>query len=558
MKSNKTYDVVIVGAGAGGGAAAWALTRKGMRVLVLEAGPRFDPSKDYRLESADWEGHPFPEKPSSQGRYSFARLQRLHSKWRDLHSWNHIHGQLSRESRRLPGKYHHVRGVGGSTLHFTGEAHRLHPQAMQMRTRFGKAADWPVRYQELERYYQQAEYLIGVAGANQDRHRPRSKPYPLPPHKMSFASSKVKAACTQVGLNWQENPLAILSRPYDGRRSCNYCGNCARGCPRSDKGSVDITFMRHAMASGYCTLLSECTVTEVIAGDHDRIAGVNYIDSNGDAHQAQGRIYMLACGAIETPRLLLLSTSTHASEGVANETGQVGRHFMETLAWVSHALHDQQLGSHRGVPSDGVCWDFNAPDAIPGVIGGCRFSLGMAESELIGPISYAQRVVAGWGRQHKQQMREQFGRVLSIGAIGECLPNGGSYIDLDSARNDQFGRPIARIHSYLPDEALYRLRFMANKCREILKASGIEKIFEEAGTYDHFSSTHVFGTCRMGLDPKNSVVDADCRSHRWKNLYIVDASVFPSSGGGESPSLTINALALKSAERVRDVLIRRE
>jgi choline dehydrogenase-like flavoprotein len=325
-----------------------------------------------------------------------------------------------------------------------------------------------------------------------------------------------------------------------------------------DKGSVDVTFIRQALASGHCTVKPECQVTQVEAGPSDRVARIHYVDSQG-AHQAvSGQAVIVACGAIETPRLLLASANRHAPEGVGNESGQVGRHFMETLAWTSMGLHREPLDSFRGLPSDSVCWDFNAPDAIPDVIGGCCFSPATAEANLLGPINYAQRVVPGWGRTHKAEMQRLFGRALAIKAMGEFLPNAGSYIDLDPQERDAFGAPLARIHSELSAMEIRRLAFMAKTTREILLASGVEKIFEESGAYDFFSSTHVFGSCRMGNDPRQSVVDRHGRSHRWRNLFIADASVFPSSGGGEGPSLTIEALALRTAARMRELVNKRE
>ena len=166
-------------------------------------------------------------------------------------------------------------------------------------------------------------------------------------------------------------------------------------------------------------------------------------------------------------------------------------------------------------------------------------------------------MVSGWGAGHKQAMREQFGRVLTIGSIGECLPNPGTYIGLDASRRDELGLLLARIHSHLGDDAVARLSFMRTQCCEILAASGADEVFEEAGTYDVFNSSHVFGSCRMGTEPRSSVVDPQCRSHRWRNLYLSDASVFPSSGGGESPSLTIQALAIRTARHLREQLLQR-
>jgi choline dehydrogenase-like flavoprotein len=316
--------------------------------------------------------------------------------------------------------------------------------------------------------------------------------------------------------------------------------------------------VRQAVATGRCSIKPLCQVTQIEAGSDDRVAAVVYRDATGSTHRVSAKAVVVACGAVETPRLLLLSKSRHAPDGLANETGLVGKNFMETLFWASSGLHPGPLGSHRGLPSDSICWDFNAPDAIPGVIGGCRFYPNVAEADLVGPINYAARAVPGWGRSHKKAMREVFGNALSVGAIGESLPNPGSYVDLDPEARDANGLPLARIHSLLPELELRRLDFMAKKSREILKASGVEQLFEEYGTYDTFSATHVFGTCRMGRDPSASVVDSNGRSHRWRNLFVSDASVFPSSGGGESPSLTIEALAIRSADHLFELMKRRE
>ena len=192
------------------------------------------------------------------------------------------------------------------------------------------------------------------------------------------------------------------------------------------------------------------------------------------------------------------------------------------------------------------------------MIGGCRFATGTAEADLVGPIAYANRVIGGWGRAREMRMRKAFGRALSISAMGECLANVGSYIDLDPQAKDALGQPKARIHSHLDEAEIKRIAFMAKTAREILKASGVASLFEEYGAYDAFNATHVLGTCRMGADPATSVVDPFCRSHRWRNLYVIDASLFPSSGGGEGPSLTIQALAIRAAEHIAARQQRRE
>ncbi len=554
---DSAYDAIVIGSGAGGGASAWALADKGLKVLLLEAGPAYDPSRDYRLNTPGWERSGFPHKVPTQGRQTFALLQRLEERWSRLRSWNHLSGRYNPGDTRVAWGYHHVVGLGGSTLHFTGEAHRLHPQAMRMQSRFGAAADWPLDYAELEPDYCRVERTIGVAGPAAAGARWRSEPHPLPAHALSYAGKHLETGCRKLGLSWEQNSLAILSRPRDGRPGCNYCANCNRGCPRRDKGSADVTLIAKARATGRCTIRTGCQVVRLEPGRNDRIRGVHYTDAQGRVRFEPARAVIVACGAVETPRLLLASESSAAPHGLANESGQVGRNFMETLAWVVSGLHPQPLGSHRGVPADGICWDYNAPDAIEGVIGGCRFSHATAEAEFTGPLSYARRVVGGWGRTHQERMVSTFGRVLSVGAMGEFLPNPGTYVDLDPTARDPQGIPRARIHSHVEEGDLARLAFMAGRAQEILRAAGVNEIFEAYGTYDGFNSTHVFGTCRMGGNPESSVVDSRCRSHRWRNLWITDASVFPSSGGGEAPSLTIAALAVRAAGAVAGSMLGR-
>lgn len=546
------FDVVIIGSGAGGGASAWGLARYGFKVLLLEAGPAYSPS-EYNIDRTDWEQTNFPDKAKHKGLYTFGVMQKLRPELKKLQSWNHIEGYTNNSGSRAAGVYHHMRGIGGSTLVFSGEAHRLHPDAMNMRTRFGFSADWPLSYSELEPYYCQVERLIGVAGPSDDTVRFRSEPYPLPSHRLSYASTKISEGCTKLGLNLTPNPVAILSRPYDGRPECNYCAQCGRGCPRTDKGSVDVTFIRHAVETGHCTVRAECRVTGFEPETSDRIKKVEYLDSAGKAHAVSGRVIIVSCGAIETPRLLLASRHRLSPEGIGNESGEVGKNFMETLYWLSSGIHDEPLGSFRGIPVDSTCWDFNAPDSIPGVAGGCRFSPAVAEADLAGPINYANRVISGWGKRHKEAMRNTFGRVLVIIAMGESLPNRKSYIDLDPHKKDTAGIRVARINTFIEDMDIRRLEFMSKMSRKILFAAGVKKIFEEFSAYDKFSSTHVFGTCRMGSNPEQSVVNRYCRSHRWQNLFIVDSSVFPSSGGGESPSLTIEALAIRTADYINSL-----
>jgi choline dehydrogenase-like flavoprotein len=545
---HEDYDVVIVGAGAGGGAMAWALAQEKIKVLVLDAGPAYTPEVDFKLTTQNWEDS-FPYKYKSPA-VQFASHQPLKKQYKGLRSWNHLRGLLNTSNERISFGYHRVQGVGGSSLHYSAEAHRMNPHAMKMHSRFGVAADWPLTYEELEPFYAQAEEMMGVAGnsAHPPRSRWRSTPFPQKAHPLCAHSQILGRGFNQLGLNLEHNSLAILSTPTDGRPSCNYCGCCLKGCSRKDKGTVDLTYIKHAVATGFCTVVPNVSVKRIETGAKGKVTGVELVYEGKEAY-LRCNLLVVAGGAIETPRLLLASESAQSPDGLCNESGQVGKNFMETLLWTSSCFYPQALGSYKGTAVDAICWDFNDPDAIPGVIGGCRFSTSVAESDLLGPRAYATRVVDGWGLDHKKKMRALFGSVLSVSGICESLPHEKSFVGL-SIDKDESGMPLPVISSYLDEGAINRIAFMSGKCREILSAAGGGDVFEEFSSYDIFSSTHVFGTCRMGNDKGRSVVNRFCQSHRWANLYLVDASVFPSSGGGESPSLTIQALAIRAAKHI--------
>jgi choline dehydrogenase-like flavoprotein len=549
--TGQRFDAVVVGAGAGGAAAAWRLCEQGLTVLLLEAGPRFDPARDYKLNQPDWERHQFPEPPGSRGGFSIGQLDRLDPADSDLRSWNRAIGPLVHDETRQamgPG-YQHIQGVGGSTLHFVGESHRLHPAAMKMRSKHGAGQDWPIDYADLEPYYGLCESLVGVAGPEKQGERWRSTPFPLPAHPLSPPARLLVDAGQQLGMAWQANSRAALSAVYDDRPACNYCANCSRGCPLGDKGSADVTFIRKALATGRLTLKPGSPVARMHSLASGRIDSIEYLDGK-KVHRVETPLLILAAGAVQTPRLLLANRSRHFPEGLANGSRQVGRNFMETLFWSGTGLVAGLSNGHVGLPADAICWDFNAPDAIAGTVGGCRFNSGTQEIGFTGPIAYASRLLDGFGKGLKDKLRSSFGSALSVGAIGEFLPNDGSYVDLDPSQKDRLGLPLPRLHSSLGRENIKRLRFMAEKSRQLLKVAGVEEILEEFSAWDSFSATHVFGTCRMGADSRSSVVNAECRSHDHANLYVTDGSVFPSSGGGESPSLTIQALAVRAADSI--------
>ncbi|WP_154152972.1 GMC family oxidoreductase [Roseovarius bejariae] len=549
--SDEAYDVVIVGSGAGGAASAWAHTVAGLKVLLLEAGPRFNPSQDYPLTEPGWERRTFPVKSGSRAQILYGDLGRLDPAKADLQSWNAAQGRRPLNNRRQPSRsgYAHVLGVGGSTLHYVGEAHRLHPESFTLARDHGIGADWPLAYQELESYYTKAEYLIGVAGPETGGARWRSAPYPQSAHPLSPAAQRLAEAGLRVGLPFEPNARAVLSQPFDGRPGCNYCGQCSRGCPLGDKGSVDVTFLRHAEMTGRLKLIPEARVIHIEAARSGRIAAVHYVHEKRHIRQETPQL-ILACGAVQTPRLLLAAKSTQTPDGLANGSGQVGRNFMETLSWHSTALLPGLRNSHMGLPADAVAWSQSAPNGVPEAVGGCRYTSAVQEIGLTGPVAYASRLLSGFGAALKTRLRSSFGSAITVGATGAVIPDERSYIALSDTENDSDGLALPVINSVLSSNSLKLLQIMASNTRELLRQTGTEILVEEFGSWDKFTATHALGTARMGADSATSVTDRFGRSHDHPNLWIADASLFPTSGGGEGPSLTIQALALRQAERI--------
>jgi len=548
-------DVIVVGAGAGGLAAAWRLATRGVKVILLETGRRYVPRRDYPQTAEDFELRRFPYDASrdreGRPRFGFGAAQQIPGHQDPYRSWNRAQGRFVRGDRRLYQAYGHVRGVGGSTLAFQGEAHRFHPDAFRMESLFGVDANWPISHAELEPYYALAEGQMGVAAPAENPWRPSSQPPPLPPHRLSYASSVLVPAFREVGATLIPNALAILSRPYEGRPPCNYCNTCSNGCPLGDKGSADVVFLPPALRTGRLDLRPSCQALRVETGDRGRASGVVYRDPAGTHHRVTARVIVLACGAVETPRLLLNSSSNLFPHGLGNGSGQVGRNLTESLFWTSVALLPERVDAQRGLAIDGSAWDFSvARERNNGCVGGFRLATAHGAAGLTGPAAYAQRLVAGFGREHQRRMAEVFGHAVSVLAVGDWLPNRDTYVDLDPSLEDGAGLPLARISSQLADNELRLLKIMADTTRAILEAAGPAEVVEETSAVDLFSATHVLGTCRMGLDPDRAVADADGFCHEVPNLAFADGSLLPSSGSGDSPALTITAMGLRTADRL--------
>lgn len=529
------FDVIIIGSGAGGGMTALSLCEQGFKVGLLERGKRFNPSKDYIQNYPNWARREDPLDSASRPEQTINRKYRTEYKIGD------------QELRRNANIYHRVHGLGGSTLHYQGEAHRFAEYAFNGKSEFGWGVDWPINYQDLAPYYQQAEKLLGVAGKIGNPFKPEREEFPTPAHALKPSSQIMAESAKRAGMSLLPNPLALPSQSVDGRLPCQHSGGCNFGCVFGAKSSIDQAIIPKAEKTGRLTILTESRVSELVLNAAGEITGIHYFDKETGANtQLNARAYVLAAGAVETPRLMLQSGRAQNESGYANQHDQVGRYFMETVIAMRSLQLKADIHTHRGPPLDSRIWDFARP--IDNKTSG--FVLGVTGYLYPGkdPVSMA-RHVQGVGRKHKQQVRARFGRDLLVFGVAEQEPAEQNRVFLSDVK-DHAGIPMVNIHCEYSVRDRHTISTMQEKLSAWITATPSKKSGFGSSSLGSASATHVGGTCRMGSDPKHSVVDPWGKVHGQSNCYISDASVFPSQGAGDSPSLTIQALALRTADRI--------
>jgi len=555
----ETFDAIVVGSGAGGGFAAMGLAEAGMRVLLLERGRRFEPRRDFPMNHADWELRPraFRDTEGPAGHDMSLVLEdgaSLDPRYAHLRS-SSARGEEGKRSRRAPFRYERVFGLGGTTLHYQGEAHRFSDHAFRPASLYGLGVDWPVSYAELAPYYELAEQVLGVAGDAANPFKPPRGPFPTPAHKLSYASQRIAAGASKLGWALLPNSLALPTRSIDGRPPCQRSGGCVQGCIFSAKSSVDLTAIRRAEGTGRIQVLTESRVLALEMGPDGKLDGIVYRRANGD-QRVRGRVVLLATGAVETPRLLLASRSASQPNGIANSSGLVGQFFMETLLAEITVRFDQRIDAYKGPPIDSRIWNFSRPARDGAARSGYVLGVSGTLGGFHGPMSYAL-LLPGLGRAHKDAMRSHFGTLVTLFGIAEQEPRAGNRVTLADSK-DPDGIPLARVQSAHSETDLLALDAMLTRVKELGQAAGAVEVLRQATTYDVPRASHVGGTCRMGADPRASVVSPYGRSHDVPNLFITDASVLPGQGAGDSPSLSIQALALRTAEHIGTLARRRE
>ncbi len=538
-------DVVVVGSGAGGGMAAWQLADAGASVLVLERGQWFRP-EDSSARHADWEDRENVLDVGGIRSDPTVVLRRgadIPSGRDDAQSANRGGVPVGFTSRN-PFRYQRAHGVGGSTLHYEGEAHRFATHAFKPASRFGWGVDWPVEYSDLAPWYERAERLLYVSGDAGNPFKAYRGPYPLPPHPLTARRRWVDAGAARLGWRNLANPLALPSEATPGRGPCMHSGHCHRGCPFGAKSSTD-HLLKQASRRGNLKVLTDARVLRLEASGN-RVNAAHFV-SGGRLHVARGSQIILAAGALETPRLLLVSETGRFPDGLGNQNDQVGRHFMETVFVSRQFQADQMVQSWKGPPQDARIWDFNLPDTNRGIHG---FTLGASAGgeRYRGAMRFSGEV-KGIGASHKAAMRHRFNRSIWFTGVTDHQPHPANRLLLSSA-TDSDGVPKLDVYTDYTQLELDTMVEMRRQIEVLAEACGATESGEVYSSYSQPSATHVGGTCLMGTDPASSVTNVFGQVHGLDNLHIVDGSVLPGQGMGDAPSLTIQALALRTADKI--------
>ena len=551
MQQRPLYDVCIIGSGAGGGMAAYALTQAGARVVMLEAGPRWFASRDSKMlipsyatphRGAAIHGRPFGEFDACDG------------------GWE-IDGEPYTKAPGTEFSWWRARMLGGRTNHWGRISLRFGPDDFKRKSLDGLGDDWPIGYDDVKPYYDRVDRLIGLYGSNEGlRNHPDG--IFMPPPKPRCHELLIKKASDQLNITCIPARLSVITKPLPGRQACHYCGQCNRGCQVKANFSSPDVLIAPALQTGKLTLLTNAMAREVTLGPDGLANGVSYIDRNTRADEhVRARVVVLAASACETARLLLNSRSGKFPNGLANSSGTAGKYLTDTTgtdvagfvpAMIDHIPHnhDGVGGMHVYMPwwMDNKTLDFPRGYHIEPWGGP-----GAPEAGFMGGIQRYNG--GGYGAQLKADYRKYYGATIGFSGRGEMIPNDDCYCELDPTTVDKYGIPVLRLHWKFSEHEYNQAKHMQQTFRALIEAMG-GKVFSPMPTRERGYNLaaggtiiHELGGARMGADPSTSVVNGNCQAHDVKNLFIADGAPFVSQAD-KNPTWTILALSWRTSDYI--------
>ena len=518
-KKDDITDVLVIGAGASGGAFTWSLTQAGIRVVCLEQGG-WVPLDHFPTTETDSQLH-----------------------WQtDFHPDPNFRGLpadypvTATESPIAPLMYN---AVGGSTIHWGSHFPRFHPSDFRVKTLDGVADDWPMTYFELEPYYDLNDRMHGVSGLNGDPAYPPKPERPSPPFSTGIGGELLAKGFNKLGWHWWSADNAVASARHDGREP-------DRGGFLRSFSSSDVIYWPKALQQG-AVLKTHARVREILVDKSGRAIGALYYDAHGNLQLQKAKVVVMACNGIGTSRLLLNSKSPLFPDGLANSSGLVGKNLMHHPAGVVTGIFEEWLGADEGPRgSTMLSQEFYETDPNRDFLRGYDLQvIGGATAPLAAALGGLQGGSVPWGSEHHKMFKERFGHTIGITVMTEDLPEEHNEVTLDPVLVDSDGIPAPKIHYDVSDNTARMLDHGAARASEVLQAAGAKEVL--ATSLRRNAGWHLLGTARMGSNPSNSVVDRWGRSHDVPNLLVIDGSIFTTCAS-INPTSTIEALALRTAD----------
>lgn len=524
MSDALTADVVIVGSGVAGALCAYRLAQQGVKVLVLEAGPRvtreaivrgFQESPFLNLSA----GYPNPA-------------------WAPRPDWGNAPDSLI-EQTGDPNRLEYLRIVGGTTWQWSGSALRLRPADFRLHSLYRLGLDWPLDYEMLEPDYAEAERELGVAGdPAADPELSRSTPFPLPPVPPSYAENWITPRLRTLGLDFTARPAARNTLPYDGRSQCAGFGTCTPICPTGAQYSA-MVHVEKAERLGV-PILQNCRVDRIDANPQGLIERVVFSRPDGSKGSARATLFALAANGIETPRLLLMSASDRYPHGLANSSDQVGRNYMDHPGLSIKMDLPEAVFPGRGPVATRQCTNY-----CDGSFREKHAAWLMDTNNTLDLHSITQQALSDglWQPELEGVIRLHALHQFQIDAHMEQLPSASNRITLDWLRRDDAGQPKIKMDYAFGNYELAGFARIREVFADIGKAAGARNVHISEQPFAH---NHLMGAARMGRDPRQSVTDSHGRTHDHSNLFLLGSALFPTSGTA-NPTLTIAALTLRTS-----------
>ena len=526
MSNTLQTDVAIIGSGVAGALVAHRLAGKGLKVTILEAGPRIDRAEAFEnFTKAPFKHDRSPYPPS------------LHAPQPGTSDGS---SDYIIEKGSHPYDPHYIRGVGGTTWHWAGQTWRFLPSDFRVKTLYGVGRDWPLSYEDIESYYGLAEKEMGVSG-DLDLGSPRTQPYPMSPLQLTYWDKTLQNLLKPLGYDVVIQPAARNSVAYDDRPPCCGSNNCIPLCPIGAQYSADV-HVKKAEKQG-AQLIVNAVVDQLKVGPKGTIEEISYRNPNGQVFRVRAKAFVLAANGVETPKLLLLSRSEKTPRGVANSSDLVGRNLMDHPGYKVEFSMPEPVYVGRGPVEVGAVMNFRDGD-FRKTYGSIKIGVWNSPPPLDQIMHTALRQGLA-GNLLRDKVRDTLARRCTLTSFHEQLPDPANRITLSTQR-DTLGIPRPEIHYSIGEYSLKSVAHVRGIFDKIMTHVKAEEVIYGIKIT---TNNHIMGTTIMGDNPQHAVVDAQCRAHDHRNLFIAGSSVF-ASGSAVNCTLTIAALSLRLADHI--------